>query len=260
MTTPRMGAEKIIRDLGISEPADIDIEAIAQYCGATIVYEKLTGCEARIVGNAERAIITVNSEARRGRQRFSAAHELGHWMYDRNRVGFSCTNALFRSQWGATNPEKAANEFAADLLLPQMIFGRYSYASPVTLEAVRNLAATFDTSLAATAIHLIKHGSFPAMVVYLVQGARKWFVAGPDVPRALWPREAPSVNTIAGDLLRGKSAPLEPHVVQADGWLTHPRSEWYELMEDSVLFRDGSILSLLWWKNEKQIIDLMDQD
>ena len=55
-------------------------------------------------------------------------------------------------------------------------------------------------------------------------------------------------------------APLEPKIVQADGWLSHPKSEWYELMEDSVLFRDGSILSLLWWKNEKQIIDLMDQD
>jgi len=260
MTAPRISADKIIKTLGIVEPADIDVEAIGQFCGATIVYERLTGCEARIVGNADRAIITVNSEARRGRQRFSAAHELGHWMYDRNRVGFSCANAIFRSQWGVVNPEQAANEFAADLLLPETIFHRHSYASPVTFEAVRNLATKFGTSVAATAIRLVQHGSFPAMVVYLMEGSRKWFVAGPDVPKALWPREIPSVNTIAGDLLRGKSAPLEPQNVQADGWLTHPRSESYELVEDSVRFRDGSILSLLWWKNEKQIIDLMESD
>ncbi len=255
-----MTADKLIKGLGISEPADIDIEAIAQYCSATIVYEKLTGCEARIVGNADRAIITVNSDSRRGRQRFSAAHELGHWMRDRNHVGFSCTNALFRSQWGSVNPERGANEFAADLLLPQTIFGRYAYATPVTLEAVRELAMKFDTSLAATAIRLVQHGSFPAMVIYLTQGVRKWFVAGPDVPSVLSPREAPTRNTVAGELSRGGNTSLGPHTVQADGWLTHPRSEWYELIEDSVKFRDGSVLWPLWWKNEKQIVDLMDDD
>jgi Zn-dependent peptidase ImmA (M78 family) len=260
MTAPRMTADKVIKELGISEPADIDIEAIGQYCSATILYEKLTGCEARLVGNADRAIITVNCDSRRGRQRFSAAHELGHWMRDRNRVGFSCTNALFRSQWGALDPEMGANEYAADLLMPQTIFGRYSYASPVTLEAVRELAMKFETSLTATAIRLVRHGSFPATVVYLTQGVRKWFVAGPDVPRALWPREAPSRNTVAGELLRGGSAFPKPQCVQADGWVMHPRSECYELMEDSVKFRDGSILSLLWWKNEKQIVDLMDDE
>jgi Zn-dependent peptidase ImmA (M78 family) len=132
------------------------------------------GCRQGGPGNP----ITVNAEARRGRQRFSAAHELGRWMRDRNQVGFSCTNALFRSQWGTVNPERGANEFAADLLLPQTVFGRYAYASPVTLQAVRELAWKFDTSLAATAIRLVQHGSFPTMVIYLSQGVRKWFVAG----------------------------------------------------------------------------------
>jgi Zn-dependent peptidase ImmA (M78 family) len=260
MTPPRMTADRIVKELGISEPHDIDIEAIAQYCGATILYEKLTGCEARIVGKADRAIITVNSDSRRGRQRFSAGHELGHWMYDRNRIGFSCTNAVFRSQWGCVNSEKAANEFAADLLLPQTIFCRYAYASPVTLEAVRDLATKFETSLAPTAIRLVQRGSFPAMVIYLAQGVRKWFVAGPDVPSVLSPRETPSRNTIAGELLRGGRASPGHQTIQADGWITHPKSQWYELVEDSVRFTDGSILSLLWWKNEKQILELMNDD
>jgi IrrE N-terminal-like domain len=258
MNTPRMTADKLIKGLGISEPEDIDVEAISQYCNATVVYEHLTGCEARIVGNRDRAIITVNSESRRGRQRFSVAHELGHWMRDRNQVGFSCTNALFRSQWGSLNPEKGANEFAADLLLPQTIFGRYAYATPVTLEAVRKLARKFDTSLAATAIRLVQHGSFPAMVIYITQGVRKWFVAGPDVPSVLWPKESPSRKTLAWDLIHGDSKECGPTAVQADGWLTHPEAENYELIEDSVGFRDGSILTLLWWKNEKQIIDLIE--
>jgi IrrE N-terminal-like domain len=260
MSAPRLSADNLIKELGICEPQDIDVEAIAQYCNATVVYEHLTGCEARIVGNADRAIITVNSDSRRGRQRFSAAHELGHWMRDRNQVGFSCTNSLFRSQWGAANPERGANQFAADLLLPLTIFGRYAYSKPITLQAARELAYKFDTSLAATAIRLVQHGSFPAMVVYLTQGARKWFVAGPDVPSVLSPRDKPSKRTVAWDLMQLGSNEPGPSTVQADGWLTHPEAENYELLEDSVRFRDGSVLSLLWWKNEKQIIDLMEDD
>jgi hypothetical protein len=260
MSAPRLSADKLVKELGIYEPEDIDVEAIAQYCNATIVYEHLTGCEARIVGNADRAIITVSSNSRRGRQRFSAAHELGHWMHDRNQVGFSCTNALFRSQWGVANPERGANQFAADLLLPLTVFGRYAYSKPITLQAVRELAHKFDTSLTATAIRLVQHGSFPAMVVYLSDRRRKWFIGGPDVPGVLSPREMAGKRTVAWDLMHGSSGEPGPTTVQADGWFTNREAENYELVEDSVRFTDGSVLALLWWKNEKQIIDLIDQD
>jgi hypothetical protein len=65
---------------------------------------------------------------------------------------------------------------------------------------------------------------------------------------------------VAWDLIQVGSNEPGPTTVQADGWLTHPEAEKYELLEDSVRFRDGSILSLLWWKDEKQIIDLIDVD
>jgi hypothetical protein len=44
------------------------------------------------------------------------------------KAGFSCANSLFRSHWGAANPEKGVNQFAADLLMPLTIFGRYAYS------------------------------------------------------------------------------------------------------------------------------------
>lgn len=43
---------ELLRDLGIREPKDLDIEAIAEYCGATVVYRPLEGCEARIIAIA----------------------------------------------------------------------------------------------------------------------------------------------------------------------------------------------------------------
>ncbi len=72
MLDPETAAEEILDKLGVSEPKDLDVNAIAYYCGATIVYERLTGCEATIAGYGDRAIITVNSEAHPGRKRFSA--------------------------------------------------------------------------------------------------------------------------------------------------------------------------------------------
>lgn len=87
----------MLSDLGISEPKDIMIEALAEYLGATIIYERLKGSAARILGIGNRAFITVDSESRRERQRFSAGHELGHWMIDRGKIAsFVCAERVFR--------------------------------------------------------------------------------------------------------------------------------------------------------------------
>lgn len=103
-TTPviRRSAEQLLNELGVVSPADIDVEAIAQYCGATVLYQQLGGAEARIFGHGERAFISVNSDSPRQRQRFSAAHELGHWMWDRGTIAYICKKANMLSNWTGT--------------------------------------------------------------------------------------------------------------------------------------------------------------
>jgi Zn-dependent peptidase ImmA (M78 family) len=250
---------RLLKELGITEPREIDLEAIAQYCGATIVYEQLKGCEARILGNENRAIITINSASPIGRKRFSAGHELGHWMLDRGKVGFSCTEQVMTREWGPINTEQGANEYAADLLMPAEMFAKESRNEPITFDAVRELSDTFLTSLTATAIRLVRHGSFPAMLVYLENGKRKWFIRGDDVPRKLWPLETPRLATTAADLLHGEGEG-GPTPIQADGWIDHPRSKWYEVVEHSLRISSTAILSLLWWKDERQLLDLGDDE
>src|SRR5262249_32793145 len=63
-------AEFILKDLGITSPDEIDVEAIAWRLGARVRYERLDHCEARIVGANDAAIITVNQKASIERQRF----------------------------------------------------------------------------------------------------------------------------------------------------------------------------------------------
>ena len=164
------------------------IEPIAQYCGATIVYRPLDGCAARIVGDGERAVITVDSNATRPRQRFSAGHELGHWMRDRGRVAFSCNERTFLREWLNDNPERRANRYAADLLLPRKLFERAARGLPPTFDSARELARSFETSLTSTAIRLVELGHAPAMLVCNSATGREWFFRSPSVRRVVTAR------------------------------------------------------------------------
>src|SRR2546428_330054 len=140
---PYKSPSSLLSELGITEPSDIKVEPIAQYCGATILYEPLEGCEARIIGYGDRAIITVNSASPLGRRRFSAAHELGHWMRDRGSVAFACDAPVLISEWGDENPEVRANRYAVDLLLPQSMVRPRVKAQAIALDTARGLAKNF---------------------------------------------------------------------------------------------------------------------
>lgn len=248
--------QSILEQLGIREPADIHIEAIAEYCGATILYEPLQGSEARILGYGDKAIITVNSAVPLGRRRFSAGHELGHWICDRRRIAFLCTENMLAREWADDNPEVRANQFSAELLLPEMMFAAKAKNLAMTFATVRDLADTFTMSLTATAIRLVEFGSFPAVLVCSDRERRRWFKRGPDVPDVLWPHDRVTPRTAAHDLLHGKALPSGPVDVCADGWFGYRNSDRYAIREDTVRITDEYVLSLLWWKDERQLLDL----
>lgn len=253
--------DELLDDLGIKEPAQLKIEAIAFHCQAVILYEPLTGCEANIVGKGDRAIITVNSNAIPTRQRFSAGHELGHWIKDRGQVAFGCTDRQLESEWTANNPETRANQFASDLLLPPKLFVPRAKSRPITVETVRDLGGVFQMSLTATAIKLVRRGSFPSMLVYYENGKRKWFISSSDTfPKKLWPSQEPHKGTATARLLAGERIQDEGNDVRADKWFEVQNAERYYLRESC--FRNGpdSVVTLLWWEEEAQIMDLEEEE
>ncbi len=256
MSHPFKPPAVLLEELGITEPSEVVIEAIAQYCGATVVYEPLDGCQARILGVGDRAIITVNSRSPAERRRFSAAHELGHWMRDRGKVAFACTDRSFVREWGEENPERNANRYAAGLLLPPKMFQAAAHSKVPTFASVRELAMVFGTSRTATAIRMVELGEMPAMITCYDQAKRLWFARAPIVPNDFWPLARPGAHSVAARLLTDDSA-IEPGptLVDADEWLDKADTARYSLMEDSVRAGAGMVLTLLWWKDEAQILD-----
>jgi hypothetical protein len=116
---------------------------------------------------------------------------------------------------------------------------------PLTLDSAAELGALFRTSLTATAIHLLRHGSFPGMLIYTENGKRRWFIRGEDVPDCLWPHDIPMAATYAADLIKGERQRSSPAAIQADGWINHSRSQWYEVVEHSVRISRTGILTML---------------
>lgn len=244
--------EKLLAELGITEPEDLDLEAIAYYCGATVVEDDLAGCEARLVGNGDRAFITLKRGGYTPRKRFSLGHELGHWMHDRSRATFRCAS-FDLDAWGSESPEVRANNYAASLLLPRAMFIPRARGRDVTLDTVVDLASTFQTSLTATTIRLVEYCDQPAVAAYATDRGIRAIRRNKWVPDPVTLRETLSSDSVAYDLLRNE-AERPPTDVSAAAWFDDDHAKWHLVQEHSKRIRQDLVLTLLWWPNDDHLV------
>lgn len=248
----------LLADLGIENPDELDVNAIAMHCNVFVCYEDLIACEGRIIGNNNKAIISVNNKASLERQRFTVAHELGHWMFDRG-TAFDCTEEMLVFQWGSheKKAEVRANQYAADLLMPDFMFLSRAKNRSITIEVAKELARIFETSLTATSIRLVDAGSMPGLVACYKSGERVWFKRGPNIPRELWPNaDLNQKSKSHGLIATGRLGEMIQDDTYADYWISHADAKKYDIHEEAIKVAKDTILVLLWWKNEQQLIDL----
>jgi Zn-dependent peptidase ImmA (M78 family) len=108
---------------------EVPVETIVKSLGIIIkideVNENLSGFVARKKGS-QKAIIGVNKAHHPNRQRFTIAHELGHYLLhegeqvhlDTSPDSFTINLRNSESSKGENNDEREANLFAAELLMP----------------------------------------------------------------------------------------------------------------------------------------------
>ncbi|MDX2218248.1 MAG: ImmA/IrrE family metallo-endopeptidase [Burkholderiales bacterium] len=256
-------AERLLQDYGVDRPEDIDLEAIAYDKGALVKYRPLNGCEARIVGLGDSAIITIDPEAIKERKRFSLAHEIGHWMQDRGTQAHACKKSDIGPQRSAGNTrESEANRFASQLLMPDYLFKPLCAKKPLTFVTAAELAKRFRTSLTATAIKLVQTGNSPGMVVCYRNRKFDWMTPGPDVPKALqrtWPMldEHTQAHELFAGILSGDAT--RPQLIDADCWIDEDNAADYTLTEHAIMVAADTVVTLLWWHDESQIRDCDDR-
>lgn len=252
MTSHYRSPEKILDELGITEPEEIDLEAIAFYCDAVVVEDDLKGCEARLVGNGQKAYITLKRNGYAPRRRFSLGHELGHWAHDRGQATFRCGAKDFET-WGGESPEVRANNYAASLLMPKSMFVPRATNRPVTLDTASDLADTFRTSLTSTAIRLVESCDRPAIAAYASLSGVKQIRRNKLVPFPVKLRDTIAKDSVAYDVLRDGGNPGPADVV-ASSWFLDHHASWHTVQEHSRRIMPDLVLTLLWWPDEAHLL------
>lgn len=100
-------------------------------------------------------------------QRFSIAHEFGHYFLPAHPENIFKDGAHYSNAgMGSKDPyEREADYFSTCLLMPKFLFQQEMYKYNDGMEAIKNLANIFNTSLTSTAIRYIELTEIPAMLV-----------------------------------------------------------------------------------------------
>ncbi|WP_309491470.1 ImmA/IrrE family metallo-endopeptidase [Trinickia mobilis] len=149
-------AEKLVKDEGLSLP--VDVLSLAASREITVVAKPASaqGVSGMLIRSGEQFAIAYATHIKsEGFQRFSVAHELGHYFLAGHPEAVFRNGEVHESRAGFASSDRyelEADHFAAGLLMPSHLFAAASGRYPDGLEAIRGLADECKTSLTASAI------------------------------------------------------------------------------------------------------------
>jgi len=240
-------AEKLLWQYGVRDPSHIDLEAIANYRGAEVVYRRLCGCAARLVAAGDKAVISVAIGSYPGRQRFSLAHELAHWICDKDQGSFRCANEDIGPQNAeARNIEAYANGYASQLILPNFLVDSWLNGRRINLDTAKALAGEFDASLTASAIKIAKRAQSPTCIACHNQTKRIWSQKSRTFPHDFYVKQELHQDTDAFSMAFGKKSGLsKPAKESADCWLQGPDVYRRTVETQSLKLPDETVLTIV---------------
>lgn len=256
--TPQKWAFRLTNILNISLGKDhfpIDIETLAREVSHQIYPDEpislvkgadLHGFEGGLVKAPKDkkgwGIIYNNQMLSQGRQRFTLAHEFGHYLLHRNQYpdGMQCGEQDFvrwDSEYGQV--EHQANVFAANLLMPLDDFRHQIDAKTKTqLSDLSACAERYGVSLMAAALRWIDYTERRSILVVSRSGFILWAKSSKSALKSgaffktanQSPIEVPGLSPASGKTIRlEQSMPLK-----------HPQKTWlkYETCEEEIIISD----------------------
>jgi hypothetical protein len=160
-----------------------------------------------------------------------------------------------------TSPERVADIYAADLLMPHYLFRPAArQQSKLTFAAVNALAGIFNTSQTATAIRLVEGDHSPALLVCHGSQGRKWFVRAPSVPERWFPKDTLDAESFAFGVLYGAHPDdALPRKIGADAWFDRWEASKCEVHEQTIRTGDDEVLTLVLFSDMHMLEDRDDR-
>jgi hypothetical protein len=190
--------------------------------GLQLHYRNATSYEGALLRmkGIPRGYIVLSSEIREvRRQRFTLGHEIGHYLLpDQQDLCQPCAKAQIES-WdeALAKPERDANQFAAEILMPRSIVQPFLRQSP-RFSHIEDIAQSCETSLTASAYRYCELSSFRIAMVWSETFRVRWYKPSREFIR--WVRKGEvRKDSYAFDAFEGKSVPATFESVPASAWL-----------------------------------------
>jgi hypothetical protein len=251
-------ATRIWQLYGFEAVKDLVLGDLALAMGVVVLEGPLDSAVARLIRKGKRGLIRVRSGIPEyGRKRFAVAHELGHWvLHEKLSQLWACTEDDMLAAYKGSPPEVEANSFAAELLMPERLFGQTIEGTRPKAPLISNLASDFQCSLTATAIRYVELSDDYCALVVSENGRVRWWRAS----TAMRPHFRLDANSllpplsIAATIHRGRVAPVAPQPLDIGVWVQEDddadgETEFHEktILEHAIhIERYGQIISLLW--------------
>jgi Zn-dependent peptidase ImmA (M78 family) len=237
MGSPSQHARGLLKKLKISA-LPIDPFQIAENMEIVVKEDDCEGYSGMLLVVNGQALISIKSTIREHtRKRFTAAHELGHYRIPEHLIGrtyFKCTDKDLDT-YEKGSKEFEANEFAAELLMPEELFKKRISPKDFDRGLLEDLTSEFETSLTATARRFVEISGDYALVCS-ENFCIKWFLKGDEFPFFLKAKgERLSEDSVAIDFFHGEGLPSSFQPVPGDAWLDDYRLRERDDVEISEL-------------------------
>jgi hypothetical protein len=253
----RAGAQAAIRISKQIEPwgdarFPVDVDLLALNCAQTYGWpdpitqvhgEAWDGIEGALLPGAEGREwwIVYNTRSTLERQRFTKAHELGHYIMHRREHGdtpirsFECGNdSIWERDSGKPDLEAQANQFASYLLMPANHLRERLGHQRVTFEVLGDLADFYGVSLEAICLKFVEMTDRRAVIIKWDNGYLKWCVPSRKarLTRARYPRSNTLIEPPPGSLAADEGVRQE--------WKGQrvPAQTWFHTESPKALLRE----------------------
>lgn len=253
---PAVVAKKLLDDLGIENPSDIDVADLIIYHNGIVKETDLNNCDGRLVMKNGRSIVSIDSKIEfPQRKRYILAHELGHMLLHSNMDASFTDDDSTIEAYKKGPQEKEANDFAAQLLMPDDLFKFYCFKKKFSPDLLRELSEKFNTSLTSIVYRFIEIGNHPIAAFYSKQGKIQYWKKSEDM--RYWIPDKNKLD-VPSDSVANEFYIYNRIYRKEDSAQEIVKSTWFDLGkydEDSPMLefciitpRYNSVLSVIWEK------------
>jgi Zn-dependent peptidase ImmA (M78 family) len=180
-------AQAFLSENGFSEITEIPMNLIVSGLGAILIEEPLKNADGLILIGNKISLIKVNSNIPyESRKRFTIAHEIGHLLMhkdiDPHLENLNTMNWFndAEKQLKKGVQEYEANDFAAELLMPSVLFHFEAKKHSFSPNLLKSLAERFKTSITSTAFKYLNSNLNPICIFFINNGKVKYWKKSSD--------------------------------------------------------------------------------